>query len=220
MSDKEPRPLCFADTETTGVIPPWLPGGRRIWEIGLIRRELDGTETARRVFIRAADVDTTGVPADHLRDAKDVGQYDKRYPEAAGLPLDEVVSARTAAEIVRDFTCDAHLVGAVIGFDAESFTHLLHWQGLWQGVNPPWNYHKVDVEPVIGGLLGVPPYQWHLGDLARSLGINPEGYDAHQALEDARLARDVFDATYARHGIDGFGFFAPVAGPSGTPARS
>ncbi|MEU4604750.1 hypothetical protein AB0F43_17350 [Kribbella sp. NPDC023972] len=44
-------PILFVDLETTSVREPWLPGGRQIWQLAVIRREDDGNETAYNRFI-------------------------------------------------------------------------------------------------------------------------------------------------------------------------
>lgn len=201
--------LCFVGTATTCATPPWLPGGRRIWEIGLIRRELDGTERTSHVFIRRADVSMRNVPREHLERALAAGDYDKRYPEAAGLPMDDVYTGEQAARIVAAVTEDTYLVAVNPDFHAKSFIHLLHTYGLWNRMNPPWHRHIVDVRTEIGGALGLPLNRRRVSDLAAAIGVDLDGYVEHQALGDAAIARDLFDAVFARHGCDPLGWPDP-----------
>lgn len=133
----ELRALCFVGTATTGAIPPWLPGGRRIWEIGLIRREGDGTKRTSHVFVRRADVNMGYVPREQLMEALDLGRYHERYPEVAGLAMDKVYTGSQAAQIVAAVTLDAYLIGIDVAFHAVSFIHLLHAYGLGNRADPP-----------------------------------------------------------------------------------
>ncbi|MEU8227262.1 hypothetical protein [Kribbella sp. NPDC048915] len=50
-------PTLFVDLETTSVREPWLPGGRRIWQLAVIRREDDGRETPYNRFVRIDELD-------------------------------------------------------------------------------------------------------------------------------------------------------------------
>ena len=196
------RALCFAHTATTGLVSPWLPGGRRIWEIGLIRREFDGTERTSRGVIRRADVNMGYSPREQLKEALDAGRYHERHPEMAGLPMDEVYTGEQAAQIVAAVTQDTHLVAIDPGFHAKSFDHLLHTYGLWNRGNPPWHRHVVDVRTEIGGALGLPLNRRTFRDLAAALDLDLTPYCLYQALDYATLSRDLFDAAFARHGHD------------------
>lgn len=207
--EKTERALCFVCTATTGLIPPWHLGGRRIWEIALIRREPDGTERTSHVFIRRADVNMRAVPEDQLKQALDAGRYHERYPEAAGLPMDEVYSGEQAAQIVAAVTEGTYLIGIHPGFHAKSFDHLLHTYGLWNRADPPWHRYLVDVRTEVGGALGLPLHRRTFRDLAAALGVDLDRYDLHRAVDYATIARDLFDAAFARHGIDPLGRQVP-----------
>lgn len=200
--EKTERALCFVCTATTDVVPPWHLGGRRIWEIALIRRELDGTERTSHVFIRRADVNMRAVPEDRLKRALDAGRYHERYPEAAGLPMDEVYSGEQAAQIVAAVTEGTYLIGINPDFHAKSFDHLLHTYGLWNRVEPPWHRHLVDVRTEVGAALGLPLHRRTFRDLATALGVDLDRYDLTRSVDYAMIARDLFDAAFARHGID------------------
>lgn len=212
-TDASRRALCFVGTATTGTIPPWFAGGRRIWEIGLIRREFDGTERTSHLFIRRADVTMRDVPEEHLRRSLDAAGYHRRYPEAAGLPMDKVYSGEQAAQIVAAVTQGTYLVGLNAERHATSFTHLLHTYGLWHGDKAPWHGLPVDVTTEAGGALGLPLHRREAGDLAAALGVDLGPYTRHQALDDAAIARDLLDAAFARHGLD------PLADPRTASVR-
>lgn len=148
-------PLVFIDTETTRLRPPHLPGGRRIWEIGAIRDDADGTQTLH-AFIRFEDLalqelldDTApsvalamlvgdphaptpgprGEWLQHLpgdvQESLDIGQFHQRHPERAGT-AEPVMSQEEAADALMEmFTGRPHLVGCVPSFDADSVHDLL-----------------------------------------------------------------------------------------------
>jgi hypothetical protein len=107
-------PLLFVDTETTGLRRPYLHGGRRIWEIGGVRVEPDGTEHPLHLFIRIEELQLTellppqvfyallsqspGAPTpgldgnwyDHLppaiREGLEIGGFHQRHPQRGGDP--------------------------------------------------------------------------------------------------------------------------------------
>ena len=193
-------PIVFIDTETTGIHP-----GRKVWEVAMIRRDEDGdTETAFFVDVDLTDADPFGL---------NVGRFWERHPRGRWLsgrtgelrmldswtPLD-------AAIVVSQKTHGAHLVGAVPNFDAETLAPLLREHNLI----PSWHYHLVDVEALAVGYLegqaeagrqevdesitsGV-ALPWNSNDLSRAVGVDPEGFDRHTALGDAKWARAIYDA--------------------------
>jgi hypothetical protein len=107
-----PAPLLFLDTETTGLRRPYLHHGRRIWEIGGVRVEPDGTEYPLHLFIRIEELLLTellppdiffsmppsspGTPTpgiegtwyDHLpemvREGLKIGGFHERHPQRGG----------------------------------------------------------------------------------------------------------------------------------------
>lgn len=192
-------PLCFVDTETTGIHPQRLP-----WEIAIIRREPDGTQTEHQMFLK---VDLSKADPFGLR----VGRFYDRHPMALfGWDNREAWEACThpadAAEKVERLTRGAHLVGAVPNFDAEVLDRLLRRNGLL----PAWHYHLVDVEALaVGYLAGIqrarhqlglavdprPALPWKSDDLSRACGVEPAAdEDRHTALGDARWAMRLYDA--------------------------
>jgi len=179
-------PLCFIDTETTGLRRPWMPLGRRIWDIGIIRRDPDGTETTYSRFLAVNDL----TAADPF--ALNIGRYHERF---------EVTSSRHESAIVKDvgeLTAGCHLIGAVPSFDEESLAELFFRNGSM----PRWHYHLVDVETFAAGALGwEPPYK--SDDLFAAFEVEvPEGV-RHTAIGDARAASALYDAVLAgTHKVD------------------
>ena len=112
-----------------------------------------------------------------------------------------------------ELTWGAHLVGAVPSFDEERLRRLLRANGACPG----WHYHLIDVEALAVGWLcgggprrrtpegaftglGDPPaLPWDSRALSRAVGVEPDQYDAHTALGDARWAKALFDAIMGGH---------------------
>jgi hypothetical protein len=192
-------PLCFIDTETTGVHP-----GRLAWEIAMIRRDDKAEETS---VLQVTDVDLSNADPFGLN----IGRFYERhvsYREGPRFRLNsgeqevKFCEEKEAAWRVEQVTRGAHLVGAVPSFDAATLDPMLRRHGL----NPAWHYHLIDVEALaIGWLCGRqkrsedlkmgwgPP--WDSQDLSRSCGVEPPSEDErHTALGDARWAMRLYDA--------------------------
>jgi hypothetical protein len=193
-------PLCFLDTETTGVHP-----GRLAWEFAAIRREPNGDQTEHHMFIEIEldDADPFGLRVGRFYERHPVGRYlsglDEKDPTdptiltgpASRPPL---LSPYAAAQRIARITHGAHIVGAVPNFDTETLAALLRNQGL----TPAWHYHVICVETLIVGQLAArgesvaPP--WSSNDLSTKMGVVVEKCDRHTALGDAQWARDLYDA--------------------------
>ena len=209
-------PLCFIDTETTGIHP-----GRQVWEIAMIRRDDIGQHEAS-FFV---DVDLSNADPFGLS----IGRFYDRHPMGRALcVIDDVgedsISRADAANRVAMWTHAAHLVGAIPNFDAETLDLLLRDHGLI----PAWHYHLIDVENLaVGWLQGrrarqneifdgypiendgaqapglvrwneplkesTPP--WKSDDLSRACGVEPPSdEERHTALGDARWALRLYNA--------------------------
>lgn len=120
------------------------------------------------------------------------------------------------ARALARLTAGRHLVGAVVSFDEERLRKLLKANGAC----PEWHYHLVDSEALAAGWLArrsktpLPGYEegspaarltaghilamatppWDSNELSMAVGVDPEDYDRHTALGDARWARDLYDA--------------------------
>lgn len=185
-------PLCFIDTETTGVHP-----GRLAWEIAMIRRDEAGDRTS---VIQVTNVDLSNADPFGLN----IGRFYQRHVSYREAPAARLVSSedkvlyleeKPAAWYVERVTRGAHLVGAVPSFDAATLDPMLRRHGLV----PAWHYHLIDVEALAVGCLAAmrrlvePP--WNSDDLSRGCGVEPPGDDErHTALGDARWAMRLYDA--------------------------
>lgn len=176
-------PLCFLDTETTG-----LALDDDIWEIAAIRREPDGSEETLHLFVEHSYARCHNLPkafrADHAQ----------RWPE------EESTSRHAAARAVLEFTRGAHIVGAVPNFDTERLARLcLGHLGEGEG-KPAWHYHLIDVEALTVGYLSgrcslmmhCPP-PWKSDDLSRAIGVDPDKFARHTAMGDVQWAMAIYD---------------------------
>jgi DNA polymerase III epsilon subunit-like protein len=219
-----PVPLLFIDTETTGLRRPGLPDGRRIWEIGGVRVEPDGTEYPLHLFIRIEELGLAEMlPAEvvagrlfdrddnaewygHLpetvREGLEIGGFHERHPQLGGSPdvaaplCSEKSAAATlvAGPWLRDRPT---LVGAVPMFEDLGLFDLLHRTGYIGPDDQPWHYHLVDVETLVAGALGWPP-PWNSDDLSIAVGVDPDRFNRHTAVDDAWWARALYEAALTR----------------------
>lgn len=197
-------PICFVDTETTGVHKE-----RRAWEVAIIRREPDGTTETYHTFI--SDVDLTYANLHSLN----IGGFYERHPGYAnrrkpGSPLAELPAGamyRSEAWVAQDvewFTRGAHIAGCVPNFDTEVFQDMLSRHQL----APSWHYHLIDMENVAvgylhgradenpgGGISGATTLPWSSDELSRACGIEPPSdEERHTALGDAQWVMRWYDA--------------------------
>ena len=156
-------PIVFLDTETTSLRPD-----RRAWDIGMIRREPDGTE--REITLFVSDIDLSGADLIALRighfyerhpmyRAEVGGAFDAEFDDDDTVDVDEaqelldtyecLYPERRVAEIVERWTRGAHIVGMVPNFDTECLATMLRRHGLC----PAWHYHLIDVENLAVGWL-------------------------------------------------------------------
>ena len=197
--------IAFLDTETTGLDPD----RHEVWEVGLILRGEDGD----REFLWQLPVDLGQADAMALN----IGRwYERRWPWPAYYSHRPVVLDKATADeneqretaamlgegpyvvprhlmadwaaLFAELTNGAHLVGAVISFDEERLRRLLRKHGAC----PTWHYHLVDVEALAAGKTGAEP-PWNSNDLSCAVGVDPDDFDRHTALGDARWARAIYD---------------------------
>lgn len=121
------KPLVFLDTETTG-----LHADRQPWEIAMLRRD-DAGESRTVLYIDLADLDLDGAEPAGLR----VSRFSSRHPQIVYGPIDlpAVHREREAAEIIRDWTMNATIVGVVPSFD----THCLRAMLARHQLMPGWD---------------------------------------------------------------------------------
>lgn len=164
--------LAFVDTETTGLDP----GRHQVWEVGLILRTDVGEDHEYQWQMRP---DLNRAEAVALK----IGRfYERRDTERA-------VGYHQFATEFGELSFGAYLVGAVPSFDDAFLKDLLRHYGACPG----WHYHLVDVEALAAGQLAMEP-PWDSEELSKAVGVDPEKFDRHTALGDARWARAVYDA--------------------------
>jgi len=198
--------IVILDTETTS-----LRHDRRVWEAGLIVRDPGRDDKEHHWFIRSVDLDLGNADLFSLQ----VGRFYDRHPDYDGLPgIGEC--AYPEEYVLREvdrLTRGAHLVGAVVSFDAD----VLATRMRANGICPSWHYHLIDVEALAVGYLNglsrhghssvacldgpcvdedeLPGLPWNSDELTRSLHIAAPGeLDRHTALGDARWAKAIYDA--------------------------
>lgn len=202
MSDN----VCFIDCETTGLDAD----AHQIWEVGLITP--DGREHLWQFPVDEMKADPFALDIGRWWDRrwKKVGAdslegtyaiYDAHKPEKRGacVPAREL---EAWAKHFRDLVGTNHLCGAVVSFDEERLRRLLHRLG----VRPRWHYHLIDVEAlaagwVIGKYSRIEPAEdqavtlpWNSNELSRAVGVDPDQFDRHTALGDARWAKALYEA--------------------------
>lgn len=196
--------VVFVDTETTGLSAE----RHEVWEVGVIA-DADEYRWMLAVDLRLAD------PI-----ALDIGRFHERHPQGNRFPHGSKDAPRI--EQLDDFaawfaetTHGRHLVGAIPSFDEERLRKIL----LGQGVAPSWHYHIIDVEALMVGWLyatraarlesiarsqttypppEVPTLPWKSEDLSRALGVNPDEFEKHTALGDARWAKAIYEKVMGR----------------------
>jgi hypothetical protein len=179
--------IAFVDTETTG-----LSLDDDIWEFAAIVREEDGTETTCHMFIQHDFLKCAELPEPFRSD------HEARFAPGALAEPQEQAAERIAALLANRI----HIVGAVPNFDTERLALLL----CRFGIQPGWHYHLIDVEALAVGYLhgrwaasgaaGVRDVSlpWNSNDLSRAVGVDPDQFDRHTALGDAKWARAIYDA--------------------------
>lgn len=198
-------PVCWVDTETTGLDPV----RHEVYEVGLITP--DGTEYEwwLPVDCSKADPIALGIGRFHERHP-----YGNAYPYKSGLTKGGRLACTSPGDFAREFaklTHGLHLAGAVISFDERRLWDLLRGQG----VTPSWHYHIIDVEALAAGYIArlvksglvtrvrnrveemvdispLPP--WDSTQLSLAVGVDPEKFDRHTALADAKWAKAIYES--------------------------
>lgn len=178
-------PIVFLDTETCG-----LGLDDPIWEIALVRRETDGTETTHHFFVEHDTAAAEDLPDRYRED------HDTRYDPETAYPVDQVATLllyllRPALDGER-----AHVVGCCPWFDMARIS-----RQITDGAQP-WHFHLIDVEAMAFAHLTVtegrpPQVPWFSDDLFARLGLHVEVGQRHTAMYDAQLARAAYAAMTA-----------------------
>ena len=160
--------LVFVDTEFTD-----LRAGAQLLSIGLVK--LTGEELYVEI---ETDAPCSSFVIEHV------------LPHMTG----EAMSAEEAERQIRAFLGDAkpYMVGGVSHYD---FVFLIEFFGV---DNMPIHWHSIDFASILFGS-DIDPELYRRSNghqLARSLGIDPEQYQLHRAIDDARFLRDVWMKYY------------------------
>jgi DNA polymerase III epsilon subunit-like protein len=184
-------PLVFLDIETTGLDPE----AHEVWEVGIVVRTVEQKE---KVTIRTDQDYHWFLSPQHLEtatpEALAIGGYYERHPYGDNFAADGLVQLQKIAapyDFARDFerlTRGATLVGANVRFDERFLNDYLR---KYHRV-PGWHFRLCDVEAMTQGYMGLAK-PTGLAKCANLLEI-PNEYLAHTALDDAKLARDIYDA--------------------------
>lgn len=199
-----PPPIVWVDTETTRADHRRVP-----WEVGLIRRAPDGTESVHHWWLPPGPLDA----ADGF--ALRVGGFWDRHPlgleatgawdrELLGSYFDAVTPHERFAPDVLALTHDAVWVGTNPSFDAEPIAAILRQQRLL----PTWRYDLCDVIVLACGWLhgraaagegpGRPPVKRRSDDIAKLLGVEVPPLERHTAQGDARRDQRIYDIVTGR----------------------
>lgn len=176
--------ICFLDLETGGLDPDY----HEIWEVAIIRRDPDGTETE---WVEQLNIDATKADPEALA----VGRFwDRRHPAFRMWSHEEVAAQ------VRTLTKDAVIVGQNPGFDVAFLRRFLM---LLPGEDPPWHYRPLCVTTLAAGYIAgkldrvrdfaVLDLPWSSRDIAEAVDIDVSAFAKHTALGDAQLARAIYD---------------------------
>lgn len=176
--------VAFIDCETTGLDPT-----RHVpWEIAII---IDDQEYSWILMLTEAELAAAEPMA-----LKIGGWYTRAgelsYPQSAQSASKvqhkvQYFERQALADRIVKLIGERHIVGAVPSFDDRFVGDFCR---LW--VRPPiWHYHLVDIEAMAAGALRQEP-PWKSNDLSRAVGVDPEQFDRHTALGDARWNKAVY----------------------------
>jgi|SRR5665213_868650 len=182
--------LCFVDCETTGLDPEC----HEMWEVGAVVRYSTADhggymEEQRHWFLSPWHLETA------TPEALAIGGFFERHPYGDNFASDGLVQLQKIAnphDFSRDFeklTRGATLVGANVRFDERFLGDYLR---RYHRV-PGWYFRMCDVEAMVQGYMGLTK-PTGLAKCANLLEVPTTGLELHTALDDALLARDVYDA--------------------------
>lgn len=188
--------LAYLDTETTGLDPDV----HQIWEVGLI---IDDQEYVWQLPVDLGRADARALDIGHFHErrqppARDSGRAIEAIKGRQGYGAVPAMAVSQFAHRFAELTWGRHLVGAVVSFDEERLRRLLRANGACPG----WHYHLIDVEALAVGWLYRQPVggagrlqlPWDSRDISRAAGVDPDEFDQHTALGDARWAKALYEA--------------------------
>lgn len=212
--------ICFIDTETTGLDPErheiWeVAVIVRAVDLDKVGHGVAPVSTDTEyvwhlpVDLSRADPEALRIGRFHDRNVQflePMMQYVKRVGGPSdGDDGDGYMHVVTWVRELVELTRGAVLVANNPSFDVPRLERLVR-QG---GQCPMWTYHPVDIKALAAGAiaglsihesdrnadvdLAVATPPWSTAELARAVGVDPDQFDLHTALGDARLARAIYD---------------------------
>ena len=196
--------LAFVDLETTALDRDLL----QVWEVALI---IDETEHVWHLPVDRSRADPKSLEMNGF-----VERYNNWDTPAEDRPFLLAEFAQEFARLTRGLT----LVGANPAFDERALWKLLRENGEC----PLWHYRSICVSALAAGWLagvrhdaaelpsgepsdaqmehevnvGIATPPWNSNDLSRAVGVDPDDFDRHTALGDAKWARAVYEAVMGR----------------------
>jgi hypothetical protein len=192
--------IVFMDCETVSL----TPGPATIWELALIIRTEHGDEEYLwqiRPDLTTANPISLAIGGYYKRCL--ISSYAPGSVKTIAVPDDECgdpIASQRAHELAAQLApllSGAHIIAANPGFDTDHVAAFLRANGEC----PAWDYHLTDISSLVRGHAAARenwlPFPLKVTDAATAAGIDPSVYNAHTALGDTRLVRDIFDAVTA-----------------------
>lgn len=161
--------VAYIDTETTSLREPHRPGGRRVWEVAIIRT-MEATKQLTVLWLQIADVDLADADPASLR----LGRFHDRWSDDYGdsgvskqvtsqggrVDLHRVWESEAAA-LIEEATRGAVIAGSNPAFDMANFADMLARHQL----PATWYHHPRDVPNIaLGWLAGRLQVRGHMED--------------------------------------------------------
>jgi hypothetical protein len=191
--------IVFADCETISIDP----GPATIWELALIERNPAYSGDEENLWHIRPDV-----PSGNAGSLAVGGYYRRckvrahapgsvlRVPLSPDQETEHLGSPQLAGQLAAILD-GAHLIAANPQFDAGHMDAFLRANGECLTAD----YHYTDLGSLVRGYAvahGMTlPWPLKVADAARIVGLRPEDCEAHTALGDVRMGRDIFDRVMA-----------------------
>lgn len=203
------RPTTIVDTETTSLIDPHLPEGRRTWDLAMVQIAPLTGAVLGAAWYQFTDVDLTHANEESLRIGDFAERYSGDYGDLGALgelpgrdyrptPLWGCQEA-AAIDTIRRLTDGAIIAGSNPAFDMANLADLLRRHR----AEPGWYHHPRDIPNVAHGWLSAQrPLRWTEGSystrvLSEACGV-PEPTDRHTAWGDVVWMLDLDDVVSGR----------------------